>query len=308
VTSPNLHIDELPDVASSHFLLAQYLPFIAELQSPPPGCLSGSCFAYRQNDAKCTARHLVCCVRCLCEPGLALLASYKFYKFYKWLALHGGVVLSLQGHNTRSCWISLESGQIWSPSLIDSLRHFCKPGVDLCQSQSQSSRISKISVHRVVTLLHQESLAPCHMPCRQDLLKLHLRLWKLRRLKRSCNKPGYLQLDLEVKSSCRTSSSLTLCIPLLSFDCHGVCYSAIHCAKICQVSTGLGYHSESRTDVQPLAYSIYSKRRIEIEDVCLQTCFARSNSQPPSHSVAEFAAATATLQTDYLSRDRFANI
>ena len=120
---------------------------------------------------KCTARHLVCCVRCLCEPGLALLASYKFYKFYKWLALHGGVVLSLQGHNTRSCWISLESGQIWSPSLIDSLRHFCKPGVDLCQSQSQSSRISKISVHRVVTLLHQESLAPCHMPCRQDLLK-----------------------------------------------------------------------------------------------------------------------------------------
>ena len=147
------------------------------------------------------------------------------------------------------------------------------------------------------------------MPCCQDLLKLHLRLWKLRRLKRSCNKPGYLQLDLEVKTSCRTSSSFILCIPLLSFDCHGVCYSAIHCAKICQVSTGLGYHSESRTDVQPLAYS---KRRIEIaEDVCLQTCFAqRSNSQrsqPPSHSVAEFAAATATLQRDYLSRDHSPN-
>lgn len=136
-------------------------------------------------------------------------------------------------------------------------------------------------MHRVVTLLRQESLAPCHMPCCQDLLKLHLRLWKLRRLKRSCNKPGYLQLDLEVKTSCRTSSSLILCIPLLSFDCHGVCYSAIHCAKICQVSMGLGYHSESRTDVQPLAYS---ERRIEIaEDVCLQTCFAqRSNSASES--------------------------
>ena len=38
-------------------------------------------------------------------------------------------------------------------------------------------------------------------------------------------------------------------------------------AKICQVSTGLGYHSESSTDVQPLAYS---KRHIEIatDDVC----------------------------------------